>query len=83
MLRRDNPYASLFENYKIQLENLENKNNVNLNMFIHRDNDPNKNRTKNEAKRYNPNAAAGQISAVFTADDEGFPPDIYVNLFLI
>ena len=78
MIRRVNPYAKLFETYK---EQLESDPSVNLNMFIHRDSTAMKTRSKTQAKRYNPNAAAGQIAAVFTADDEGFPPEIFVNTF--
>ena len=78
MIRSVNPYAALFDNYKVQLESQNKDDSGNLNMYIHRNNDPEQKRSKSEAKRYNPNAAAGQISAIFTADDEGFPPDIYV-----
>lgn len=79
MIRRENPYAKLFENYKEQLDRLENKEAIDLTMVIHRDNDALKTRSKYEAKRYNANAAAGQIAAIFTGDDEGFPPEIYVS----
>ena len=79
MIRRVNPYAALFESYKTQLDQVENDESINLNMFIHRDNSLQKTRSTYEAKRYNANAAAGQIAAIFTADDEGFPPDIFVN----
>lgn len=78
MLRRDNPYAKLFENYRTQLDNSENGN---LSMVIQRNNNTNQTRTRYEAKRYNTNAPGGQIAAIFTADDEGFPPDVYVNFF--
>lgn len=78
MIRRVNPYAALFESYKTQLEKDPS---LNLNMYIHRNSELHKNRSKYEAKRYNTNAASGQIAAVFTADDEGFPPEIYVIFF--
>lgn len=80
MVRRVNPYAELFESYK---EQLESDPSVNLNMYIHRATNAVQTRSKTEAKRYNVNAAAGQIAAVFTADEEGFPPDTYVNILLI
>lgn len=78
MIRRENPYARIFENYK---EQLEKDPSVNLNMYIHRDNNTKQTRSKTEAKRHNSNPAAGQIAAVFTPDDEGFPPEIYVINF--
>ena len=78
MIRRENPYAKIFESYK---EQLENDPSVNLNMYILRDNNSKQTRSKTEAKRYNANPAAGQIAAVFTPDDEGFPPEIYVINF--
>lgn len=76
MIVRDNPYAALFDSYRDQLKNDPS---VELNMYIHKADNSKPTRSKTEAKRYNSNPAAGQIAAVFSPDDEGFPPELYVN----
>lgn len=80
MINRVNPYSKLFENFRAQLENNDSKD---LSMYIHRDTEAIKTRSKSDAKRYNTNAASGQIAAIFTTDDDGFPPDIYVNILTL
>jgi hypothetical protein len=76
-----NPLASAFRNYRQELEELERNADGtysrDLKMYLYRTGQD-RAQDQNLVRRYNPNAAPGQIAAIYT--EHNLPSRYYVNL---